>query len=231
MGASRRGRHVSVLDMIGRQIVTGALAAGEPLDLDRLARQAGASRTALREVFRVLGAKGMVRAWPKRGTFIMPRGQWNWLDPLILRWYNDTHEDFGFLDAAAELREIVEPAAARLAAARRTDDEVLQLEAALQQMAVANTDANAFMRADVEFHRVVLESTHNELITQFTALVEAALRAHDQLVQARHWVDSLAVHRDVLDAVARSAGDDAEGAMLAILLQARKDMAEAQQRP
>jgi hypothetical protein len=54
---------------------------------------------------------------------ILPRDAWNLLDGDILRWHGQEAPDFAFLENMAEVRGIVEPAAARLAAARRTETD------------------------------------------------------------------------------------------------------------
>ena len=43
-------------------------------------------------------------AWPKRGTFVRPRSDWNWLHPLVLSWSQDQHGDVEFLKAVAQIR-------------------------------------------------------------------------------------------------------------------------------
>jgi GntR family galactonate operon transcriptional repressor len=220
-----RGRQAEALQAIGRRIVTGVYPPGEPLVLDVIALEIGVSRPLLREALSVLSAVGMVRAWPKRGTFVQPRNHWNWLHPLVLGWYNETHSDVQFLDAVAQTREIIEPKVARIAAESRSEANLKELEDSLHEMASCNDDVEAFIAGDLRFHKILLSATNNELLLQLAGVIEVALRSHDHMVYARRWVESLEVHRAVFEAVRQGSGDAAENAMWAVLSQARRDLA------
>ena len=214
-----------VLDRVGRDIVAGLHEPGTPLDLAAVERELAVSRSVVREALRVLDTLGMVRAWPKRGTFVRPRSDWNWLHPLVLSWSQDQHGDVEFLKAVAQMREIVEPNVAAIAATRRTEAEALELGAALHAMEQADWDVERFIQADVRFHRVLLRATHNELLAQIGSVIESAIRNHDRGVSAEHWVESLALHREVSEAVARRSPEEAEAGMRKVLAQALSDVA------
>ena len=220
------GQHHAALDRIGRRIVAGEYPAGSPLDLGVIGTELGVSRSVVREALRVLDTLGMARAWPKRGTFITNRSEWSWLHPLVLAWYGETHDDIAFLDAVAQMREIIEPKVAGIAAQRRTEQELAGLQSALERMAAAVSDTDAFIDADVQFHRVLLNATHNELLMQVGSVVEAAIRNHDVAVSVKNASAALGLHRDVAAAVAHGASAPAEAAMLKVLAQAQYDAEE-----
>ncbi len=222
------GQHEAVLDSVGRSIVAGFVPPGTPLDLAGIEQQLGVSRSVVREALRVLDTLGMVRAWPKRGTFVRPRSDWNWLHPLVLSWSHDQHRDVEFLQAVAQMREIIEPNVAAIAAQRRSDAEAAELAAALATMEGAGGDIDRFIEADVAFHRVLLRATHNELLLQIGGVVEAAIRNHDRGVSAQHWAESLGLHREVAHAVARRSAGDAEAGMRRVLDQALSDVQGAE---
>ncbi|MEY9996831.1 hypothetical protein ABIE67_008863 [Streptomyces sp. V4I8] len=75
-----------------------------------------------------------------------------------------TDADQTLLRNLAEVRAIVEPAAARLAADRRTDADLSALEAALEAMGERGADPGQAVAADLAFHRALLSATHNELL-------------------------------------------------------------------
>jgi GntR family transcriptional regulator, galactonate operon transcriptional repressor len=216
-----------VLDRLGRDIVAGLYEPGTPLDPAAVERELDVSRSVVREALRVLDTLGMVRAWPKRGTFVRPRSDWNWLHPLVLSWSQDQHRDVEFLQAVAQMREIVEPNVAAIAATQRTDAEALELADALRSMERADWDIERFIDADVRFHHVLLWATHNELLAQIGSVIESAIRNHDRGVSAQHWVESLGLHREVADAVARRSPGDAEAGMRRVLAQALSDVVGA----
>src|SRR5690606_28970744 len=107
----------------------------------------------------------------KRGTFVRPRVEWNLLDRDVLRWQWVERTDAEFFENLQEVRAIVEPAGARLAAQRRTAEDVAALEQALAAMAGAGDDPVAATRADLAFHRALLAATHNELLLRMEAVI------------------------------------------------------------
>lgn len=218
-----RSTHRRLVDRLGRDIVGGHYAAGETIDLSALQAEYEVSKTALREALRVLGAKGLVDARQKRGTIVPPRSAWDLLDPDVLRWQVDGGGAAATLEALAEVRAIVEPPGARLAADRRTDADIEALESALQAMVDAG-DPPAHAAADVAFHRILLAASGNEMLARIGAVFEAVLHARDELVHrsaARD--DFLAPHAAVLEAVRARRPAHAEAAMLELLAQSSSD--------
>src|SRR5690606_9656668 len=119
-----RGVHGQTVEYIGRRIVTGELEEGATIDVVALESELDVSRTVVREALRVLAAKGLVGARQKRGTFVRPHVEWNLLDRDVLRWQWVERTDAEFFENLQEVRAIVEPAGARLAAQRRTAEDV-----------------------------------------------------------------------------------------------------------
>lgn len=222
----QRGLHGQLVDSIGRQIISGHFAAGETLDIGALQTEHDISKTALREALRVLAGKGMVEARQKRGTVVRPASAWNLLDPDILRWQMHGAGP-EMLVALDEVRAIVEPSSAYLAAQRRTDEDVAALEAALAEMVRTAEDPPAHAAADVAFHRTLLTASGNDLLARIGAVFEAVLRARDELVHSEgHREDFEAPHAAVLDAVRDRDPERAQEAMRALLEKARTDERE-----
>ncbi|SDT67894.1 FadR/GntR family transcriptional regulator [Jiangella sp. DSM 45060] len=216
-----RGIHGAVVAHLGELIVRGDVAPGAVLDPVRLENELGVSRTVVREALRVLAAKGMVDARPKRGTLVRPREEWALLDADVLRWQAQNGADDAFLSDLAEVREIVEPAGARLAARRRTDADLAALGDALTRM----TDPDAVVEADLAFHRALLAAAHNALLRQLEEVIATGLRARDLLVHGDgSRDDSVPAHRAVLDAVTRGDADGAESAVRELLARADRDV-------
>jgi GntR family galactonate operon transcriptional repressor len=225
-----RGVHGQVVEAIGRRIMTGQEAPGSTLDLDQLEITYDVSKTVVREALKVLAAKGLVDARPKRGTFVRPRSEWSLLDPDLLRWQFEDPAGSGLLDNLYEVRTIVEPAGARLAALRRTDEDVTLLETALVAIESAS-GAEQIAEADLAFHRRLLEASHNELLIRMEYIIEIGLRARDLLVHGEgHEDDFLPPHQAVFEAVRDADADGAERAMGALLEQAAKDEREIKKR-
>jgi GntR family transcriptional regulator, galactonate operon transcriptional repressor len=209
--------------------VSGRLEPGESIDLVELEAAFDISRTVLREALKVLAAKGLVDARQKRGTFVRPRADWQLLDVDVLRWRLASRSTGELLSQLAEVRSIVEPAGARLAALRRDDDDLSALTGALDAMADADPAGPEAVEADLRFHRQLLTASHNELLVSMAAMIEVALAARDSLVHTGKSVrDPLPAHRAVVEAITSGDPDAAEQAMRALLAQAVEDVESVQ---
>ncbi|MFF3495472.1 FadR/GntR family transcriptional regulator [Streptomyces sp. NPDC002795] len=235
-GYARRGVHGQTVETIAHRVLSGRIGEGATLDLGALQDELGVSLTALRESLKVLAAKGMVDARQKRGTFVRPRADWHLLDADVLRWQFESLDGglavgagnplLGDLD---EVRGIVEPAAVRLAARRRTDDDLAALDAALEAMGEGGEDGA--VQADLAFHGALLRASHNELLGRMDLVIAAGLAHRDRLVHGtgRHPRDPVPSHRAVLDAVRARDADAAESAMRSLLDQAARDLGRIEQ--
>jgi DNA-binding FadR family transcriptional regulator len=173
----RRGLHGAVVHEIGVRIVRGDFLQRHPLPPEEeLGAQLGVSRTVLREAVKVLAAKRLVESRPKTGTRVLPRSDWNLLDPDVLAWQLEAGLTKRFLEDMQELRRLIEPAAARLAAVRADDDELEAIAEAFHEMTRAGTDLQAWLEPDLRFHAVLLQASRNELLAHMTSLVSSVLR-------------------------------------------------------
>src|SRR5438045_4398517 len=135
---SGRNLHGQVVHELGKRIVGGACAPGEALpNEEELCRELGISRTALRESVKVLAAKGLVESRPRIGTRVRASECWNLLDPDVLAWRCATSPEPSFALQLNEMREIIEPASAALAARKRNQTQLRHIEDAYSAMAAA----------------------------------------------------------------------------------------------
>ena len=220
-----RGLHGQAVEVIGERIIRGAHPPGSSLYPDQIEQELGVSKTVVREALRVLASKGLIDSRQKRGTFVRPRSDWNLLDSDLLRWQGLGIPDETFLDNLGEVRGIVEPAGARLAAERRDEADLAALEQALDRMRTAGSDAGAVIEADLAFHRALLAAAHNELLTRMEVVIEAGLRVRDHIVHGGdHWADAVPAHQAVLDAVRAREPEAAAQAVHGLLAQAAADL-------
>jgi DNA-binding FadR family transcriptional regulator len=216
--------HGQVVDNLGQSIVAGRLAPGEVIDLAALELRLGASRSVVREAVRVLADKGLVDARPKRGTVVLGRESWSLLDPDLLRWQYESRTDTAFLANLAEVRSIIEPAAAGLAAVRGTDEDLAVMRAALAEMEDPAAGPEAIVLADLAFHRGLLLATHNDLLQRMELVIQTALRSRDELVHQSEGVENSApAHRTVLEAIEGGDMPAAKAAMEQLLALAVQD--------
>jgi len=218
--AFERTLHAQVAREVGLQILEGRLAPGTVLPNEAdFGMQLGVSRTALREAVKVLAAKGLVEVRRKTGTRVRPQHDWNALDPDVLNWlFSGKGFEVGIPDLL-ELRLIIEPAGARLAAKRATAQNLTEIEAALKGMETAVEDSASSVESDLQFHLAILEATHNTFMRPFGALIQEALRASFKLTNRDRaaFEKSLRRHRDVFEAIRDKIPEAAEAAMRIVL--------------
>jgi DNA-binding FadR family transcriptional regulator len=218
-----RGVHGQTVETLARRILSGEIPEGATLDLLALREEFDVSLTALREALKVLSAKGIIDARQKRGTFVRPRTSWNVLDGDVMRWRSSGPIDLELLENLDEVRTIVEPAAARLAAERATPQDVEALEEALGRMATAG-GAEDVVEADLDFHRTLLAATHNPFLVQMERVISNGLAMRDKVVHdADPADDPVPSHRLVLDAIRANDPLGAEAAMRALVDKASAD--------
>lgn len=182
---STRGHVTAVVDILGYRITAGHYAEGETLPIEQeLADSLEVGRNALREAVKVLSGKGLIRTAPRSGTRVRAREDWNMLDPDVLRWHAnpDTATEQFMLDLV-EMRDIVEPKAAELAATRATREDVANILSAYEAMADPQADQQQRIEADIQFHSAILKASHNHVLTHFRHAVAAYLMAHSRLGQ------------------------------------------------
>lgn len=218
--------HGRVVDALGLQIMSGRIASETVIDTEEVAATFDVSRTVVREALKVLAGKGLIDARPRRGTFVRERSAWNLLDPDVLRWQFSSATSLEALEKLHEVRMMVEPAAAELAAHRRTQEDVKQLFAAIEGMSREGATAEEISECDRRFHMGLIAATHNELIEQLSVIISIGLSSRDQLV-LKHRVpiaSALEMHRKIAFAVERSDPEEARIRMFALLDAAATDV-------
>src|SRR5699024_6118311 len=167
------GLHHSVLSRIGEDLVHDRVRAGDVLSMEQLEERYGVSRTVVREVVKVLESIGVATSRRRVGVTFRPAHRWEALSPVVIRWRLEAPRRMDQLGEVSELRRGIEPQAARLAAERASaSDATLLLEAA-EGMARTGPegDLHAYLRHDIDFHRVLLSSSGNALLASFAPFV------------------------------------------------------------
>lgn len=167
--------HRIVAQDIGARILGGEFAPGTLLPNEAAwCRSFGVSRTAVREAIKMLMGKGLIISRPRIGSRVQPRALWNLLDRDVLGWYVAAAKQSHFLAHMQQVREILEPETAALAAANHTAEQMQAIEEAYAAMAAAKTLA-AWNDADVKFHFAILQAAGNELLVPLGLVIESAL--------------------------------------------------------
>jgi DNA-binding FadR family transcriptional regulator len=169
--------HQAVARQIGIAILSGEYSPGDsiPTEIEQTATL-NVSRTPYREAIQILRAKGLLESRYKAGTHVTPRERWNLLDPDVLAWMFAGTPDETFITDLFELRGILEPAAAALAATRRSAEQLALMKGALADMARFGLATAEGQEADRLFHRVLLEASGNQALASLSGSVGAAVK-------------------------------------------------------
>lgn len=219
---------------LGLRIVSGAIATGELLETELVASERHhVSRAAYREAVRILAAKGLVESRPKVGTRVTPREAWHLLDPDVLSWMFQSEPGEHVLEALFELRMIVEPEAAALAASRRTSEHLARMSEALRRMAEHTLATEEGRSADRDFHAALLVASDNPFLRTLTSSISTAVSWTTLLKQrVRPLVrDPIPDHQKVFDAIAARDSAAARDAMSNLVELALFDTKTAPQTP
>jgi DNA-binding FadR family transcriptional regulator len=220
--------HQAVARDLGTAILSGKFGPGDNLGGEiETAVGLGISRTAYREAIRILIAKGMVESRPKAGTHVTPRERWNLLDPDVLAWMFSGEPDERFIRDLFELRGVIEPAAAALAAVRHDDAHLEAMDRALAGMRDFGLNTAEGQKADQDFHTVILKATGNEALAVLASTVGAAVSWTTRFKQRTNRLprDPLADHVALRQAIASRDPAFASETMHELLRMALADMA------
>ncbi len=196
------------------RIVGGAWPSGTPLpNEDDLAAELGVSRTVVREAVKALQAKGLIEVRPKTGTRVRPRRAWHLLDADVVAWQFTDIERSEDLRELYEVRSSIAAAAARLAAVRRTTEQLDEIEAHQRRIEAAAAEPLARRVAELDFHAAVATAAHNSLLAHVSAMIRVAIEA--AAVPAGNARDdgSAALRVTLVDAIRAGDAESAEKSM------------------
>jgi GntR family transcriptional regulator, transcriptional repressor for pyruvate dehydrogenase complex len=216
-----------IVQQVEDSIHKGALKAGDQLPPEReLAQQFGVSRTAVREAVKALHEKGLVEAYPGRGTFITDGTSYSMRQSLDRMVKVGQAEGSAFL---AEVRAILEPEIAALAATRADTEDLSSMREQVAVMDGACKDPDAFIEADLDFHLALAEAAANPIILSLIDSIVGLLREQRIGIfqveggpeRGQHH------HKKILKAVELRDPTGAREAMKAHLVQVREDSRRA----
>ena len=179
-----RGILGTAVSRLGTRIVGGEWQPGQgiPKEAD-LCDEMGVSRSVIREAFRILGAKGLIRSRTSDGTRVQPRSEWRLLDPDVMDWRIKAGDTRVLLQDLLKVRLVLEPGVvhtATLIADAAARDRVRAAWQGKQEVYLTPDPQYAVRRArfidtDLEFHRALLAAVESDLLSQLFAVIEAAL--------------------------------------------------------
>lgn len=216
-----RSKHDTIARTLGQEILSGVHAPGANLPSEaELLTRFDASRTVLREAMKTLSAKGLVVLKTRVGTRVLNSSNWNFFDAELLDWYAAMGVDAQLRRSLTEIRRAVEPAAAALAAQRRSRAEITRLRDCVRRMAMSNGSRDNFAKADLEFHLMIGVASGNPLMRSMAAVIEAALVASFQEnvpLAGEDLAETANAHDAIVDGIEARDMEAASAAMLRVI--------------
>ncbi|MEA3048243.1 MAG: hypothetical protein QOG84_79 [Sphingomonadales bacterium] len=236
--AEPRNLTFGLTDALGKAIVTGVYDGTRFPTEAELAGRHSVSRSVTREAVKMLTAKGLLTARPRKGTTVQPPSSWNLFDTDVLRWLLERKFSLELLRQFSELRVAIEPAAAALAARFADAEAIAAIEAGYARMEAVERNEDDALDADIAFHIAILNACGNPFYRQFCDLVATALQTSIRFTSRFNGSTanlplhraSLPAHRAVLDAIREREPEGARDAMRVIIADVMKLIAGVDER-
>jgi len=213
-----------IAEQIEQLILNGELRSGDRLPTEReLAEQFQASRTAVREAMKTLAQKGLVDMRPGRGTIVIDGTSKAMRHSLGLMMKVG---QAGSSTNLVEVREILEPEIAALAAMRAGEEDITAMRESVLVMDASLDDADAYITADNNFHQALAKGTQNILILALVdSIVYLLSEQRKQIFSVKGGPERGQIHhKRILEAVLHHDAEAARKAMCAHLQQVREDV-------
>jgi GntR family transcriptional repressor for pyruvate dehydrogenase complex len=212
-----------IVEQVEQSILKGQLKPGDQLPAERdLAQSFGVSRTAVREAVKTLREKGLVEAYTGRGTFVT-NGTSNAIRQSLDLMFRVSQQEGSI--HLAELRQVLEPEIAALAALRIEDQLLTTMREAVTAMDRSLQDPGAYIEADLDFHLALAEAVGNPLILSLLDSIVGLLREQRSRIFSVDGGPERGQfhHKRILQAIEGRDADAARDAMRAHLEQVRED--------
>ncbi|MFZ5673583.1 MAG: FadR/GntR family transcriptional regulator [Pseudomonadota bacterium] len=220
----KRNLFAHVVASLGLRIIRGELSPLLPFPKEAdLGAEFGASRSVIREAVKSLEARGLIASQTRTGIRVLEPINWNLLDAEVLNWRYSAMPRAEFYGELFEIRLLIEPEAARLAALRGSETEIAIIASAFAAMSEAARRETSGVTADLAFHRAILAAAHNALLLQMGNLIAVGLDIAHRL-SSESFVVFLPMHKAVLDAIAAREGEAAGTAMRHLLSETQEFM-------
>jgi len=201
-----------IIEQVRDLITSGRLKPGDRLPAERdLARALSVGRSAVREAIRAMEIVGMVGVRAGEGTFVIALAGNAGSDPLsgpLYQAWSTQHKLF-------EVRRVIEPDLAALAARRATAEQIEKLRTILVEQEAVIRRGETGVKPDTMFHYLIAEATGNEVLVRIVdSLMDLLLKTREASLQDdQRRTQSLMQHRAILRAIETRKPDLAERRM------------------
>ena len=197
-----------VAKQIRDSIIDTGMAAGEKLPTEStLMERHAVSRSTIREAMKILQAENIVEIRHGRGSFVAANTGLS-KDPLGLSFADSTK----LLPDLMEVRLLMEPSIAEIAAVRRTVSDLQEMEKHLREMIETGRRGEDYHTCDFRFHISVAKATHNDVLDRiFPLILEGIETGYAQTVHIEGSFErAIDYHQRILEAIREQNGAEAE---------------------
>jgi GntR family transcriptional regulator, galactonate operon transcriptional repressor len=160
-----------------------------------LAERFQVSRIVIREAMKILEDRGVVEVRAGRGTLTAAPNPDRVKESLLWLFREQPLPTIGEMESMLELRQVLEETSATLAAVRATEDDLKEIESALEGMAEENGALDKTIAADVRFHRAVMRAAHNQYLEM---VLDPVMSVFLQQIKVTDTFNTgLELHRDI----------------------------------
>lgn len=203
---------VQVAARLTRRFVNGETHGGRaPSELD-ITEEFGVSRVVARETLKILASLDIVDVAQGRRVVVRPQAEWDYLSPLLIEWLPTEVVD-ELLQELREMRALLEPELAAMAAAHITDETLARMRAALDRMAVLEGDPEAYLEVDHEFHMEICQAAENRILDRIMYSVRWLGTASRRVTNKGNLPGATADHMQIYQALEAHDPDAARAAM------------------
>jgi DNA-binding FadR family transcriptional regulator len=222
---------VQVASHLTRRIVDGEIDGGRaPSELE-ISQEFGVSRVVARETLKILASLDIVDIAQGRRVTVRPPAEWDYLSPLLIEWLPEEHVD-QLLQELLQMRVLLEPELAAMAAATVTDETLAALRDELDRMAELEDDPDRYLEVDHEFHMEICRAANNRILDRimYSArwLGSASRRVTNEAPDALHRATQ--AHRAIYATLEARDPDAARAAMRTHLQHNTRILAEKERR-
>ena len=205
--------HEDVFNQIRQLIKEGRLRARDQLPSEReLAETFKVSRTSVREALRALETQGLIVTRTGTGNFVADLPVESLVGPLARVLIDEKKA----LSDVFEMRKLIEPHIAALAAERATRNDIAQLKRIVVKQAEAVSRGETGVDADAELHLCISRATRNQALQKLVSgLMDMLSRSREESLQTdNRRATSIAAHRRIIAAIERHDKAKARAEML-----------------
>ena len=205
--------HEDVFNQIRQLIKEGRLRARDQLPSEReLAETFKVSRTSVREALRALETQGLIVSRTGTGNFVADLPVESLVGPLARLLIDEKKA----LSDVFEMRKLIEPHIAALAAERATRNDIAQLKRIVVKQAEAVSRGETGVEADAELHLCISRATRNQALQKLVSgLMDMLSRSREESLQTdKRRESSIATHRKIVAAIEKHDRSKARSEML-----------------